>query len=377
MNRVVSTLRGLRRWACGPWPATRPRAAAALCGFCWSIALVTESDAKEPGSQGPGAPPFAALSVASSSLQSSDPSLAVGGGANAWPWGQARPANQYEIVGLYASSAGYGLGIGIWLSAEFGLKDPGVVLIPPTLFGVAAPITARLLNRPRMPRGLPAAISAGLTLGAGEALALVGVQATRADDPWALKSAMRAVALGSTLGGAAGYWFGLDQLPSPNLSTFVITGALVGGGVGAMFGYGSTRDGERFARADDALMAGTLIGLNGGVAATALLGTLFVPTVSELRWTWLGAAAGAVVSLPAYALYIGKGAPPIKRGLLFTGTTTLLGAVGGAVLGPELGGPWTNSLLSRRLLPIGGIRVSHVLPMPVPGGVGVALVGSL
>lgn len=294
-----------------------------------------------------------------------------------WSSSQTRPANQYEVAGLYGASVGYGLGFGIWLSAEFGLKDPGVVLIPPAIFGVAAPVTMRLLNRPRMPRGLPASITAGLTLGAGEAMALVGWHAARADDPWGFRGTMRALVLGSTMGGAAGYWFGLDQLPSPNLSSFIMTGAVLGSGVGAMFGFGSTRSGERFARADDSLMAGTLIGLNVGLAATATMGLLFVPTVSELRWTWLGAAAGALASLPGYAFYIGKGTPPLKRGLLFTGTTTLLGAVGGAVLGPELGGDWVSRAVGRQWASIGRLRVSQILPMPVPGGVGIAIAGRL
>src|SRR5687767_12933847 len=71
-------------------------------------------------------------------------------------------ASSFEMGTLYIASAAYGVGLGIWLDAELELEDPGILLIPPTLLGVAAPVGALLLNRPPLPRGVPGAIAAGM-----------------------------------------------------------------------------------------------------------------------------------------------------------------------------------------------------------------------
>ena len=101
---------------------------------------------------------------------------------------------------LYAASAAYGIGLGVWLDAELELDDPGILLIPPTLFGVAAPVGAYFLNRPRLPRGVPGATAAGLVIGAGEGLGIASVQMVTAADPWGFTGLSRAMTLGSTVG---------------------------------------------------------------------------------------------------------------------------------------------------------------------------------
>src|SRR5688572_9988157 len=88
----------------------------------------------------------------------------------------SRAASNFESATLYATSAAFGLGMGIWIDAEVGLRDPALLLIPPALLGVAAPVTAYALNRPSMPRGVPGAISTGLLIGAGEGLGIASLQ---------------------------------------------------------------------------------------------------------------------------------------------------------------------------------------------------------
>ena len=75
------------------------------------------------------------------------------------PPSRQRKASDGEIATLYGLSAAYGVGMGIWVSAEAGIEDPGVFLIPPAVLGIAAPVGVFFLNQPRMPRGMPAAIS--------------------------------------------------------------------------------------------------------------------------------------------------------------------------------------------------------------------------
>src|SRR5262245_48998957 len=68
--------------------------------------------------------------------------------------GSSEPASALEIGTLYGFSAGYGVGTGIWLDAEFGIDDPGMRFLPPVILGLAAPVGVFFLDRPRMPRGM-------------------------------------------------------------------------------------------------------------------------------------------------------------------------------------------------------------------------------
>ncbi len=283
---------------------------------------------------------------------------------------RGRSASSFEVGTLYAASVVYGIGIGVWLDAELELDDPGILLIPPTLFGVAAPVGAYFLNRPRLPRGVPGATAAGLVIGAGEGLGIASVQMVTAADPWGFTGLSRAMTLGSTIGGIAGYTVGVLQEPSPNISAFATSGVVWGSLIGSAVGLGASEAGVGFGRANDGMGRGGLIGFNVGLVATMGLSTAFVPTLDQLSWMWLGGGIGALVSLPVYLFYVGEGGPPAKRGLLFTATATTLGIVAGGVFGPEFGG-----------IGLGGgsrwARIDHVSPLPVRGGVGLQVGGTL
>jgi hypothetical protein len=281
------------------------------------------------------------------------------------------PASSFETGTLYATSAAYGIGLGVWLDAELELADPGVLLIPPTLIGVAAPVGAYILNHPRLPRGVPGAISAGLVIGAGEGLGIAGLQMLSSGEPWGFVGVSRAMALGSSLGGIAGYAVGVLQEPSPNISAFATSGVVWGSLIGAAVGLGSSDEGAGFERSNDWMARGGLIGFNAGLLLTMGLSTAFVPTQRQLSWMWLGGAVGAVVSLPVYLFYLADGAPPAKRGLLFTATASGLGILAGGVFGPEFGGLG----LGRRGSEFASIE--YVAPYGLPGGMGVQVAGTL
>ena len=87
---------------------------------------------------------------------------------------------------------------------------------------------------------------------------------------------------------------------------------------------------------------------------------------------WLGGGIGAAVSLPVYLFYIGDGGPPAKRGLLFSATATTLGIVAGGVFGPEYGGHLGVGHSGESFA-----TLEYVSPMPVRGGLGLQIGGSL
>src|SRR6185295_16566722 len=115
--------------------------------------------------------------------------------SSGWSPARSRSASSLESATLYGASAAYGIGMGIWLDAEIGISDPALALIPPTLLGVAVPITAYALNQPTLPRGVPGAIAAGLVIGAGEGLGIASLQMVTSDQPWGFHGLGRAMAI--------------------------------------------------------------------------------------------------------------------------------------------------------------------------------------
>src|SRR5258706_8401032 len=79
----------------------------------------------------------------------------------------SQPASDFEVGTLYALSAGYGVGTGIWIDAELKIDDPGLEVLAPAILGLAGPVGVFFLHRPRMPRGRPAPIPAGTAIGTG------------------------------------------------------------------------------------------------------------------------------------------------------------------------------------------------------------------
>ena len=50
----------------------------------------------------------------------------------------SQSASDIEIGTLYAFSAGYGVGTGIWIDAELHIDDPGLQFLAPSILGLAA-----------------------------------------------------------------------------------------------------------------------------------------------------------------------------------------------------------------------------------------------
>lgn len=242
------------------------------------------------------------------------------------------PASALEIGALYGMSAGYGVGTGIWLDAELGIEDPGMRFLPPVILGLAAPVGVFFLDRPRMPRGMPAAIATGMAIGAGEGIGIASYQFVTAKqgEGWGFRGFSRAVFIGSTAGTALGVAAAFTMEPSPKTSILLASGVGWGTLVGSAFGYGSSRAHSAFGDANDAASLGGLIGYNAGLVGAAALSTVWVPSYKSLEWMWLGFGAGAVISLPVYLFYLGDD-HDARRGLIFQGTAATLGLAAGAI----------------------------------------------
>ena len=278
-----------------------------------------------------------------------------------------------EITVLYTTAAIYGAGLGVWIGAEANIKDPGLFLIAPMVLGVAGPVGVYFLDNPALPRGVPAAIATGMVIGAGEGIGIASYQfvTTNSADAWGFRGLSRATALGATLGGAGGFALGYLQDPSPKSSLLTTSGVFWGAAIGSMFGYGASGAGEPFTRANDSAALGGLIGFNVGLAAAAGLSTVYVPTYRALSYMWAGAGIGAAVSLPVYLAYAGNGGPPAKRGLVFSGTTTTLGIVAGALIAG------TASDRADSESDVHFANIDYMLPLPIAHGALFTLGGRL
>ncbi len=242
-----------------------------------------------------------------------------------------------EMVALYGVGTAYGVGMGVATSTEIGIEDPGIFLIPPVLLGVAAPIGVYVLDRPSMPEGMPTAITAGLLLGAGEGIGIVGTQYVRAkkDNEWGWRALNRGTAIGATAGGVAGWAVGYYLEPPVNTSLLAMSGSIWGMTVGSMFAYGATSGNSSYGQANDTAAIGGLVGYNVGMLAAASYGILDIPSTSQIGWMWAGGGLGAAASLPVFLVYAGEGGPPARRGFIFMGTATTLGIVAAGVFASD------------------------------------------
>jgi hypothetical protein len=286
----------------------------------------------------------------------------------------SRARSPAEIGTLYGFSAAYGIGLGVWFSSEIGIEDPGLFLLPPLILGVAAPVGVFFLDQPDMDAGLPAAITVGMMLGAGEGMGIATYQIVTSDkrDAWGFRGFSRAAMLGATLGAGAGYAFGYYGEPPPETSLMTGSAAVWGTAIGAMYGYGASAADIGYGRANDSAGLGGLIGFNAGAVIGAGMGALFVPSTDMVAWMWLGAGIGAAVSLPVFLFYAGEDTPPAKRGLLFMATATLLGIAAGGVFSSE------EADLGGKLEPAPSlVRLDYVVPAISNDSVGLQLGGVL
>lgn len=327
-----------------------------------------------------------ALSAPLAAQPASGPPGAGYGGAYYGQPGSYQPPSAYsapkatylEKGFLYGFSAAYGVGTGIWLDAEFGVEDPGLRLIMPALFGVAAPVGAYLVDQ-QIPfsRGQAAAIATGMAIGAGQGIGIAGYQfvTADADDVWGFRGFSRSVFFGSTAGAALGYAAAVTLEPSPRTSLLAGSSVVWGTAIGSMFGYGASNPERPWGESNDSAALGGLIGYNAGLAGAAALSSFWVPTYKSLAWMWAGFGVGTGASSIVYLFYAGSD-HSARRGLIVQGTAATLGLAAGALLtfndrddiAENEEAPWQSAKPGSFWIQGGG-------PMAVPGGLGLQVSG--
>jgi hypothetical protein len=213
-----------------------------------------------------------------------------------------------ELTLLYASGLLYGAGSGVWflLSTQ---PDSAVTATLPFAALTAAPVLAiaTIDGIKPLPRGLPHAISAGLYLGLGESIFLVGMQQARANRVHELDASSDArfrpetvaavlwtgATLGATLGGALGS--GLET--TPGRVSFTASVTLWSGVLGGLTAGALLPDDDR--RRERAFAVGG-VSYNAGLVGGLVFAGTVSPSVARVRLADLLAIAGGLVTSGAY-----------------------------------------------------------------------------
>jgi hypothetical protein len=288
----------------------------------------------------------------------------------------ARPIRSTdELTLLYATGFLYGAGSGVWflLSTQ---PDSAVTATIPFAALTAAPVIAiaTLDGIKPLPRGLPHAISAGVYLGLGESVFLVGMQQARANrlhdrdpasdarfGPETVAGVLWAGAtLGATLGGALGS--GLESTPgrvSFTSSVTIWSGVLTGLTAGALMPDDDRRRERAFA------IGGA--GYNAGLVGGLLFAGNVSPSVARVRIADLLAIAGGLVTTGAYL--------SIARDIDIRAAEGI--AAGGLAAGLATGWLITSGMAKDVSAPATRPQAATIQPtiVPVPAGAGLGVGG--
>ncbi len=222
-----------------------------------------------------------------------------------------------ELSVLYASAFIYGLGTSGWVVL---LTQPGnfaAAFVPfAAITGASVAGVAVADGYKPFRRGVPHSIAAGLYLGLGEGVWLVGLQhaaAVRRDDDtrWGASAVATTLWAGATAGGVVGGVVGAIREPTPGRVSFTSSAGtwagLTSGFLGAAF---EQRDRSR---AETGFLVGG-IGYNLGIVGGIALAPTIAPSVARVRFVDLGAIAGGLAGGGAYAI-VADNAATVPAGL--------------------------------------------------------------
>lgn len=213
-----------------------------------------------------------------------------------------------ELTLFYTSAFLYGAGTGAWFLLQVQPDTAATATLPFAAL-TAAPVIAiaTIDGYKKLPRGLPHAMSAGLYLGLGQGIWVVGFQqarSARVEDVdndsqvrWKPETTASVLWAGATIGAGIGGLVGGYLPTTPGRVSFVASttmwaGALTGLGFGAML----PDDEYRRERAFLAGGAGYNLGLAGGILGAHSLS----PSVARVRLVDLMGIAGGLASAGLY-----------------------------------------------------------------------------
>ncbi len=275
-----------------------------------------------------------------------------------------------EMSLLYTTAFLYGFGTSGWLALQTKPQNVGAAVLPFIAITTATVGGVALVDDYKPFRyGVPQTISAGVYMGAGQGVWLVGYQharATRRDDDSHFKSETVSTILwtGATTGAVVGGLLGAWKSPTPGEVSFGTSTMLWGGLLSSFLGAAATPN-EDYS-SENAFITGA-VGYNLGFAAGVLWGPVLSPSVGRVRFVDLGGLAGGLVGVGGYLLAAGDNANP-RAGLATTavGSALGLGLAWWGTQGMDLDAASTDNGLS---------VVPHVAP--VAGGAIVGVSGSL
>jgi len=224
-----------------------------------------------------------------------------------------------ELSILYTSAFVYGLGTGGWVvlltrpSNIAGAALPFVGFTAVSVGGVAIIDGYRPFRR-----GVPHSIAAGLYLGLGEAVWVIGLQhagaTRRADDSrWSAEMVGTALWAGASAGGALGGLVGAWREPTPGRVSFT-SSAATWAGVTSAFLAAALESRDR-SRAETAMLSGG-VGYNLGLLGGIVVAPVIAPSVARVRFADLGAIGGGLLGAGAYSVAVERGAT-VRGGLGF------------------------------------------------------------
>lgn len=240
-----------------------------------------------------------------------------------------------ELTLFYTSAFLYGAGTGAWFLLQTRPDTAATATLPFAAL-TAAPVIAiaTIDGYKQLPRGLPHAMSAGLYLGLGQGIWVVGYQQARSariedidNDSgvrWAPETTASVLWTGATIGAGIGAVVGGYLPTTPGRVSFVASttmwsGALTGLGFGAVL----PDDEYRRERAFLAGGAGYNLGLAGGILAAPIVS----PSVARVRLVDLLGIAGGLASAGLYLSLSDNPGPRSTEGF------AVIGAGGGLALG--------------------------------------------
>jgi hypothetical protein len=209
-----------------------------------------------------------------------------------------------ELTVLYATAFVYGIGTSAWVVLLTEPETlPGAVLPFAGLTTTAVAGVAFADSYRPFRRGVPHSIAAGLFLGFGQGVWVVGYQrarATRRDESeWESKEVATALWAGASLGGISGGLVGAWREPTPGRVSFTTSAGVWAGLIGGFTGAALQSNDD--SRSETAFVLGGAT-YNLGILSGIIVAPLIAPSVARVRFADLGAVGGGLLGAGVYAI---------------------------------------------------------------------------
>lgn len=213
-----------------------------------------------------------------------------------------------ELTLFYTSAFLYGAGTGAWFLLQTRPDTAATATLPFAAL-TAAPVIAiaTIDGYKKLPRGLPHAMSAGLYLGLGQGIWIVGYQharSARIEDidndsgvRWSPESTASVLWAGATIGAGIGGLVGGYLPTTPGRVSFVASTTMWSGALTGL-GFGAILPDDEYRR-ERAFLAGG-VGYNAGLAGGILGSHVVSPTVARVRLVDLMGIGGGLASAGLY-----------------------------------------------------------------------------